>query len=367
MKFAVVEYISKTGRIWKHTDARPNYLADPVKEIDPTSFGCYVSALKGEHVPLKGLIIGDGISAPAKFYRRAYKKLFKRWPKYDLSYCQQFDAILAVHQLSDADEMARFVQRLKKMSPRPIIVGVPTQPHGILKDAFATDSWAQAAFKDFMDATDVFVSVVKDTVDWYQSQTKTQVVYLPQPYPVEYARQFARPLSGKEPIILVAGVTQRQDIRKGQAAARALQQRHPEYRILVPKVEDMDYDFSNLYGSRYEVLPFELWQDHLKTLSRCRLIINTDYTQTRGRVQVDAAAVGTLSVGSDSDGQRDLFPELMGKPADNVPDLIGQCDRLLLDDSYYQQLAERASQHLTVYNYEHSATRFEALINSLKS
>jgi hypothetical protein len=365
MKFAVVEYNSKSGGIWRHTKARPNYVADPKTEIDPTSFGCYVSALAGEHIPLKGLIVGpvNKVAKPVQTYRKAVKRLTGSWPAYDIEYLRHFDALLVVHQLSDAHEMVRLAQRLKVLEKRPLLVGVPTQPYGILKPALDSNPKAKQNFVDFMDACDVFVSVVDSTTQWYQDQTKTPVRYLPQPYPVSYAAKYLVPRPQKDKTLLVAGVTQRPNVAQGQVIARELQKKFPEYTITIPKVAEYDYDFSELKDARYTVLPFEQWQQHLTTLAKTTLVINTDYTQTRGRVQTDCAAVGTPSLGGNSDGTADLFPELLSDPATATEKLIAQGERLLTDTAYYDQIAAHARQALQKYDYEQSAARLRDIVN----
>lgn len=365
MKFAVVEYSSKTGGIWYHRDDRPNYLADPQHEIDPTSFGCYVSALKGEHIPLLGLITGKITPSfePVTLYRKLMKRWTNKWPTYSLEYLTKFDALLYVHQLSNAHELVAALQRLRQLPKRPFIIGVPTQPYGILVDALQQDTAAKKHFIDFMDACDVFISIVEDTTSWYAAQTKTPVEYLPQPYPAHYATRFYQPQSAKKKTILVAGVTQRDNIRKGQLVAKKLQQQHPEYDIIIPKVPEYEYDESNLIGSRFEMLPFEEWQQHLETLARTSLVINTDYTFTRGRVQADCAAVGTPSVGSNSDGQRDLFPEQFSLSKMSVDKLVAISNKLLTDRDYFDRTTAHATKQLKKYDYEASAERLQALVD----
>lgn len=367
MKFAVIEYSSKSGAVWKHTDEHPNYLADPQKEIDPTSFGCYVSALKGEHVPLTGLIVGpvEQVSNYAIVYRKVFKRLSGSWPKaYSIEYLKKFDTILMVHQLSDAHEMVSLTRRLKKAKPETFIAGVPTQPYRILRESVEKDQKAKHDLVDFINACDVFVVVVKNTVRWYKSMSKVPVVYVPQPYPTSFASQNFLPRQKKGKSILVAGVTQRNNIKQGQTVARELQKKFPEYLIYVPKVHDMDYDETNLKDARYELFPFEQWRDHLKTLAKTMLVINTDYTLTRGRVQTDCAAVGTPSIGGNSDGQRDLFPELVSSKDTSVAELVTLGTKLLTDDGYYNSVATYASEQLKKYDYEESATRMHMLVRT---
>jgi hypothetical protein len=362
MEFAVVEYSSKSGNIWRHTDERPNYLCDPVTEIDPTSFGCYASALKGQHIPLTGLIT-NSIHPSFRLYRKAFKRLTKHWPNYSLNYLQSFDVLLFVHQLSETQELNRALKRLRQLNPRPFIIGVPTQPFGILQNAFQNNSTCLQDFNQFMSLCDVFISIVKSTVPYYQSHTSTPVAYLPQPYPAIFASKNFIPLSQKEPAIFVAGVTQRDNIKKGQLIARELQKQYPDHKILIPKVHDLDYDFQNLKDTNYEILPFEAWQQHLATLAKVKLVINTDYTFTRGRVQTDCAAVGNPSVGSNSDAQIDLFPqELYSQKDTPIEGLILAAKKLLNDSTYYQTVTSTALQNLMKYEYKESAHRLQALV-----
>lgn len=356
MKFAVVEYDSKSHEIWRHTDERPNYLADPLTEIDPTSFGCYVSALSGEHIPLKSL------AGAGSVWRRGTKRLTGRWPNYSLDYLAQFDVLLVVHQLADAHELVRAVQRLQQLPKHPFIIGVPTQPYGLLREATEQDPVAKKNLIAFIKACDVFTSIVEDTVSWYQELSGVPVTYLPQPYPVEFASKNFLPRQEKDKTIFVAGVTQRDNIKQGQLVAKELQRQFPDYTILVPKVHDLDYDASRLEGSRYQVVPFEQWRDHLQTLAKTTLVINTDYTKTRGRVQTDCAAVGTPSLGGNSDGEIDLFPELASTPTTPTEKIIEQGKRLLSDESHYASVVEQARQELAKYSYEPSAQRLRALL-----
>ena len=376
MKFAVVEYESKSGAVWRHRDARPNYLADPQHEIDPTSFGCYVSALKGEHVPLTGLIVGpvNPVSAPLRWWRKGIKRLTSRWPAtYDLRYLRTFDTLLFVHQLADAPELTRALTRLRRARGgaasgslgSPLILGVPTQPYGRLKQAVTTSPGARTSLIDFIRYCDSFISVVKSTVPWYARLAGVPITYLPQPYPVQFARRSAQPRSSKESVIMVAGVTQRYDIRLGQRIAAALNQKLPSYRIVVPKLADLTYDASDLSDTPYALRPFEPWRQHLSTLARATLVINTDYTETRGRVQCDCAAVGTPSLGGNSDGAVDLWPDLASRPDTPFADLVARGERLLTDQGYYEAVTRYAADRLVKYDYEESAARLQLHVRTI--
>lgn len=365
MKFAVIEYTSKSGKIWKHRGDKPNYLADPAKEIDPTSFGCYVSALEGEHIPLKGIITGTAthVSRPVALSRRVYRKITGHWPAtYDISYMRQFDVLMVVHQLSDSHEMVNVLQRLRQQSPRPFLIGVPTQPFGLLQKRLEADAKADGDVRAHMDACDVFLTVVDSTLPIWQQKSATPVVYLPQPYPVAFASQYGRPQSQKKPIIFVAGVTDRPNIALGHAVARKIQVKYPQYSIHVTDTPGHTQDFSALAGGTFATQAFLPWQDQLHYLSQVSLVVNTDYTLTRGRVQVDCAAVGTPAIGADSDGQRDLFPDLFADANTTVEVLVAKALRLLEDKQWYGAVIAKAKERLQKYTYELSKERIAALV-----
>ncbi len=358
MNFAVVEYKSKSGNIWKHTKDMPNYLCNPLTEIDSTSFGCYVSALNGEHIPLTSQILNKNI-----FIKKVIKRITGSWPQtYSLDYFKKFDVLMVVHQISDGHEITAFTKRLKKLYPNTFIIGVPTQPFGILKEHItANPDWFKD-FQEFMNTCDVFSTVVESTKEEWQNMTTTKVEYLPQPYPVNFTSKFFKSRSQKEKIIFVAGVTSRDNILLGHTVAKKIQQQLPNYIIHVTDIPDMDLDTSKLEGSNFKKQPFETWQQHLNYLNKVALVINTDFTQTRGRVQIDCAATGTVSIGADSDGQADLFPELLASRNTTEDQLVEQAIKLLTDDAYYTKIINNATKQLQKYNYIETAERIKTLI-----
>ena len=361
MNFAVVEYSSKSGEIWRAAPDRPNYLEDPEKVIDPTSFGCYVSALAGEHIPLTKFVGKD------KLANKIIKRLTGSWPPgYSIEYFSRFDVLLVVHQISDAHEIASFTKRLRSAYPHIVIIGVPTQPFGLLKAHFAANPMAQANFISYMNDCSVFLTVVKETKSWYESLTRTPTAYLPQIYPVHFAAQFHQERSAKERAIFAAGITNRSNIAQGFIAARRLQREFSDYVIRITTIPGVSLDLRELGGARYEVVPFQPWREHLPWLARQTLVINTDYTFTRGRVQADSAAVGTPSLGGNSDAASDLFPELSSTPETSTAELVDKGRRLLSDAAFYERTVSEAAEKLKKYDYEESAARLLMLAKSYK-
>ncbi len=369
LKFAVIEFNSKSGGIWRHTPDKPNYLADPKTEIDTTSFGCYVSALEGEHIPLRPFIIGPlaKSSPPVIYYRKIYHKLLRRYPNnYSLDYFKQFTAVIIVHEIANGPDITAFTKRLKSIYPHLIILGVPTQPYGILVDHWNKYPAAKTDFIQFMDICDGFLTLVKSLEEIWPAMSSTPAPYMPQPYPVEYALRNFQPPAAKQPIIFIAGVTSRTNILKGHQVAVNLQRQFPDHQIQLTKIPDLPLDLSIIKNTNHKIIPFEPWIEHLEYLSRVKLVINTDYTQTRGRVQVDCAAVGTPSIGADSDGQVDLFPNQPAYSDTSIHDLVTQASHLIEDSDLYQQVTSYASQKIHTYNYKNSAARLTKFIESLK-
>jgi hypothetical protein len=361
MKFAVVEYSSKTGKIWRHTPQRPNYLCDPVKEIDPTSFGCYVSALEGVHIPLTAYITGEeaNVSPLTVFWRKVVKRLTGAWPNYAIDAFSAYDALLVVYQISDGHEVTAFTRKLKKTFPNIVVIGVPTQPYGLLKEYWEKHPALLEDLKTFMAACDVFLTIVASTKDAWQSLTTTPVHYLPQPYPVEYALEAFVSQTAKRPVIYVAGVTSRPIISRGYEVARKLTELFPEYTI------EATADGEN-EAADVQLVSFKPWREQLDYLASVKLVINTDYTQTRGRVQMDCAVVGTPSLGSDSDAQLDLFAELAATPETSLEVLVEHGKKLLSDAAYYDSVVQQAKNMLGTYTYEECAKRVEKVLREIK-
>ncbi len=157
-------------------------------------------------------------------------------------------------------------------------------------------------------------------------------------------------------------MTTRPDITRGQIVAKKLQKMMPEYSIHVTDHPDVSTDA--LAGARFEKFPFRPWREQLQYIADVALVINTDYTQTRGRVQMDCAAVGTPSVGADSDGQRDVFPDLYADSNTSVDALVEQARKILNSPEDYTQIVSMAKTKLETYTYQHCADRLLQAIST---
>jgi len=367
MKFACIEYTTKTGKIWEPKD-HPNFLGDPINEIDPTSFASYTTALSGKHVPLTGLILGQ-------FYGKTFQsinqkinwKIRGRWADYPLDYLDQFDTILAVFDWKRGREMAEFVARVRKEKPEIVVIGVPTQPFGQLRETWREDSSNLRNLINFFDSCHAIISIVRDTIPYQQSFTKTPIVYVPQPYPAEFASRKWKNLSQKEQTIFVAGYTSRPDIVAGHLASREIQKKKPEFTIRIIQTPDTPLNLEIVKNTKHDIITFQPWQQHLEFLSQNLIVINTDQWWTRGRIQADCAATGTPSVGGPSDAQKELFPDLSVRDVEDFSKISELGIRLIEDRDFYEQVAERARKRLVSYNFAQTVTRFSKLVDCIKN
>lgn len=376
MRFACIEYTTKTGRIWRPTPERPNYLCDPEKEIDPTSFGCYTSALNGAHIPLSGLIYGS-LETPPSARQRLRQDLTRRFTgrfrAYDLSLLKNLDVLLIIYQLSNDAEIVRFTERVRKELPNTLLVSCSSPPFGRLREYWKNHPETIARYQTFLNSTHANMNVCRATVPFYRQLTTTPSLYLPQPYPVEYAiaqatgnseqgagnrEQGTGNRAGKQPVIYVAGDTVRPDIVTGHLIAKTLQQRHPELLIRITKTPEFSLNTAFLRETRFEIAPFRPWAEQLRELADVRLVINTDLWWTRGRVPVDCAAAGVPCVGTTSDGQTELWPDLSVADSIDIDRLIALAERILTDDAFRAAVVKKAQRRLTHYAYTPTVERF---------
>ena len=367
MKFACVEYTTKNHKIWIPSEEHPNYLGDPLSEIDPTSFGSYTTAFNGQHVPLMGAILGqmDG-NVLQGLYQRLHWKIFGSWGNYSLGYFKQFDTVMVVYDWKRGNEIAKFVKRLRNTYPQIAVVGVPTQPFGQLREQWRNGEEHLSSLVEFYNSCDAVLSIVRATVPYQQSLTKTPVVYIPQPYPAEYAIQNWRACTNKESVIFIAGETSRPDILAGHLAAKEIQHRFRDSIIHVTDTPDSPLNVQLLQNTIHELVPFRPWRQYLPYLAGIKIVINMDTWWTRGRVQADCAAVGTASVGGPSDGQQELFPELLVRDVEDFKTAIELGTHLLNDCDFYQTTTLRAKHRLFSYNFDHTVKRFSKLVELIK-
>lgn len=365
MKFAVIEYETKTNKIWRHTNERPNYLCDPQNEIDPTSYGCYASALKGEYISLKGLIM-ESLENPPSFFQEAKFRLRKKQGiklNYSLDYLKKFDVVLALSHITENAVMTSFAEYFKETFPEKILLGSSPYPFGRLREAWREKTWYKNYLR-LIDACDIFINVHRQANDYQQLMTKTPVVYIPQPYPYEFAKRFFKKRGEKEKIIFCAGDTNRPDNLGSQIVAKEIQKKHPRYKIVLTEMPN--FNIEPLKKANFEAVPFYPWQKQLELLSKYYLVINLDIWFTRGRVQVDCAACGTPSLGINADGQIELYPDLTCADAKDIKKIIALGDRLIEDSQFYDEMQNKAIKRLAEYSYKKTAGRIENLIQLCK-
>lgn len=365
--FACIEYSTKTGKIWRPTPEKPNYLCDPETEIDPTSFGCWTSALDGEHIPLNFLRRHhDPRGLAYKLGRKKdliLEKINGKSVYHNLSYLKKFNLILFLIHNFSMPQMADLIQRAKKINPEAIFLGSIVTPLGLLRETWKKEK-EFCTFKKFADACDIFINVNRAGQDYLESILHAQVLYFPQFYPFSFASQFFKKRDQKEKIILVAGETERLDNLAGQFSAIKIQKKYPEFLIQVVSYPGLNIAPLKMAEARFEIIPFLKWRENLKRLARVFMVINTDAIWTLGRLQADCAAVGTPSIGINANNQLEFFSKL------SVPDIAGAkqiftlAEKLILDEQFYQDIQQEASDKLSENDYQKSKEKLLAIIKN---
>ena len=372
LKFACVEWSTKSGGIWRPTPEKPNYLCDQRCEIDVNSFGCWTSALGGEHIPLSWFVTGKKgrpahqiATFPERGFHKAKKIIFgDRFPYRNLDYVKRFDVVLVCHHESAHWEMLHFLREAKKTSPSTLFLATyGVYQLGHIRELWRDPKW-YCSFVDFIEASDLFLTVNRTACDYLQLAAKKPIVYFPPFYPYEYTRHFYRRREEKEKTIFIAGNTVRLDVLAGFLIARVFQKRHPDYTIKLTDWGSMNLE--PLKGCRYEILPRITWQEYLDETSKALFILNTDIWWTNGRVPLDAAAVGTPCIGCNSNGQMECFPDLVCADIEGIGKALGLAERLMSDSHFYEEIQEKALHQLESYSYENSRRRFEKLISEIR-
>ncbi len=365
--FACVEYSTKTGKIWRPTPEKPNYLCDPESEIDPTSFGCWTSALSGEHIPVNFLRRRQNPHTLAyKLGRKKdliLEKINGKSVYHNLSYLKKFNLVLFLIHNFSMPQMADLIKRAKKINPEAIFLGSIVSPLGLLRETWKKEKGFRQ-FKKLADACDIFINVNREAEDYLESILNTKVLYFPQFYPFEYAHQFFRRKEEKEKIILVAGETERLDNLAGQFSAIKIQKKYPEFLIQVVDYPDLNIAPLKIAKADFTIIPFLKWQENLKRLARVFMIINTDAIWTLGRLQADAAAVGAPSIGINSNNQLEFFPKLSVSDIAGNSQIFTLAEKLILDEQFYCNIQQEAAAKLAENDYEKSKERLKEVIKN---
>jgi len=365
IKFACIEYSTKSGEIWRKKPSRPNYLCDPQKEIDPTSFGCWTSALSGEHIPISYLRTGKNSGSLNFKIRRSVdllqEKINQKPIYHNLEYIKKFNLILVLVHSFSMPLMAELLPRLKKINPKALYLGSIGSPLGKLREVWKKNR-EFIAFKKFADHCDLFVNVNRAAQKYLEYITKSKVIYFPQFYPYEFARKFYKSRDQKGNSILVSGDSSRTDNLAGQYVAIQIQKKYPEILIKIVNFPGLNVAPLKMAKARFKIIPFTPWQKHLERLSRFLIVINLDNIWTLGRLQADCAAVGTPSVGLNSNNQMEMFPDLSTLDLQGINQAVILSERLIIDQEFYQRVCEQAKNKARESSYQNSKQRLKEII-----
>ena len=376
MKFACVELYTKSGKIWDGAKEKPNYLCDPKTEIDNCSFGCWTSALGGEHVPLLWFKSRKPVryiyhnylaSRMSKFNYAGYSIVSKLInialdKFYNLQYVTKFDVVLIVVHDYSIREMAKFIVKAKKLRKKPIFLGALGNTLDSFRETLK-DKDAFRFFKIFIDNCDVFVNYYHEAIsDYLGLYTDTPIVNFPQFYPFEFAKSFFEPYENKKKIIFVSGDTSRTDHISSLLIAKKIQAQYPDF--LIEVIGRPSLNLEPLKNSKYRVAPFFEWIDYLKHTRETYMVIDMDNTWTLGRVVRDAAVVGTPCIGLNSGSQKSLFPDLVCSDITDTKKAIDLGIKLIEYRKFYERAQKKAFKRLEAHSYENSVKRLNRMLEA---
>jgi len=357
IKFCSIEHTTKST--WKYQKGRPNYLCNSNKEIDPTSFGCWTSAFKGEHLSLEFLRFGHNYRNNLfnKIHIAREKitgsKIYK-----NIDYIKQFNVILVLLHKFSLSDMADFLSILREANNNAIILGSLAHCPGLIRKEIQN----KKSFKEFLQCLkklDLFINVYPETQEYFEIlaenltfKLKEKIIPFLQFFPINFVKKFKQSYEKKEKIIHLAGPTDREDNLANQYIAIALQKKFPEFLITINQWENLNIEPLKLARARYKILPQMKWQDYLKELSRSFMVINLDNIWTLGRVVSDCAGVGTPCIGINATNQFRMFPKLRIDDIAGLKKAIELGERLIQEKVFYQETVDYAKEKIEKHGYK---------------
>lgn len=377
MEFACIVYRTKSGRIWKARENKPNYLCNPETEIDHTAYGTWTSALQGEHIPLiwitegkTDLPMNELVKRQSFIGTRILNKIQSKVNNNCISifsnieYLNKFDLILLCLNYEVPNIFANLAKAIKNRFPAKIILTTHDFNLGRIREFWRNSNWFMN-FRELINTTDAFLVSNPGVESYFGLVCDKPIIYFPQLYPVDHTRKYFKLNSEKDNVIFIGASTQRIDNVWSALLAKKIQSDFPQF--IIKLIWTKDFNLEVLKNARFEILPRLSWEQYLSETSKSKLIINMDNWWTNGRVPTDAAAVGTPCIGVNSGRQVELFPSL------SFNDIIGNANaletsrQLLNSEEIFQKVTCYSYKELQKYSYEEGTKRIRDLFNNLKT
>jgi len=176
------------------------------------------------------------------------------------------------------------------------------------------------------------------------------------PYPLDYVRGFRVDLDERKPIVYFA--------RPGclhRWATYSLVNHLPDgwlARVVLSGDEAEEEMLWTVVRRRDKVEIVETvprWEDYLRRLAECAIMVSVDHRYTMGRFPIDAAALGIPCIGGNSHSARRLFPDLVCEPwrvDQQLEALLKLIEDFEGDRAFYSSVVERADREVVNYSIE---------------
>lgn len=178
------------------------------------------------------------------------------------------------------------------------------------------------------------------------------VHYVPYAYPVSIRDQYICAETEKKGIMISytkqLAILMKQNFAVMLMAAE-LSKKHKTWSTILtddPRIEQYRSWFQDGDINWLQVEPAVSYHQFLHKLARHQIALTYDHSLAQGQISYDGALVGVPTIGSSTDGQRMLFPELAFDTT-NVDKVMSAADMCLGDTSYRRAMSQTALEVLT--------------------
>ena len=226
-------------------------------------------------------------------------------------------------------------------------------------------------FKEILNVADGVISPTEALLPIYKAlrhdKNPDTVQFLPTPYPFDDPRwDFSIPLE------------QRQGILIGTRKLKFPSRNHLVSLILMKELsEKLNQKVSLINDSGSQAIRFlrELgldcemqkqmpYAEYLRFVARHRIIFQLDQSMSIGQVAGDAGLCRIISVGGRGTMDNILFRNFSGR-TQNISDLLDKTEKLLIDDTYYQQALDESFMAHKKINFRNTAKDLESFFQKL--
>ncbi len=226
-----------------------------------------------------------------------------------------------------------------------------------------------------LDASDLVMTINRNTTDFFRSVTRARVENVGIPYPVDFMRSLRTPVEERRKEVLVCPRSNRvASIEAARRTGLTIRAHAPKVsrtpknlpRFLKAGEISRGLDLRRVAAQLPEgsIVNFNTpGEPYFREVGGCYLWMNLDPRYTWARFVLDAAALGVPIISTSNTGHAcDLFPNATVRDAFQVSDAVSIARTLIENSSLYQDVVGHADRHLDAYGYEPRARELLKLL-----